>query len=228
MNLTRAAIFGGCLLVPMPGALGAEPPFPTGPYVDENAYISDVFANTTRIEANKAVGLIQAVELRVSDQVGDKCWTASDAVTARLRAEFERSDIAVYNEPLLQSVFTPVARMAVIGYRIGQTCIATIAMKIGFENHDRLGSLGYTGGVYRVDGEQIMWSNTSIHSSGKSLNDSVAEQAQRLADMIVADVLAARRDPGVKKLLAAWKDKEPQTQREFIAKFEQLMKERND
>lgn len=224
MKSLLTAVLGGCLLVSTVAPSGAEPPYATGPYADEEAYFSEVFAKTTGIEYKKTVGVIDAVALVVINQVKDRCWSNTEAVTARLRAELERSDIAVYEEPLAPSPFSPVLNITVLGYKAGDICIATIRAEVGFGYPARIGSLARTDGVYHIEGVQNMWHQTSILSEYDNLNEKIMSTAQEMTDMLVADILAARRDPNVQKMLSSWTNRKPITVREVEAAVQQLMK----
>ena len=102
-----------------------------GPFPTEQSYLEEVRARSTYLDDRQAVGLVRNIELRVSDQVGDACWTSADAVQSRIRVEFERSGIPVYREPLaFRDQFSPGLNIAVVGYRIkgGGPCVANARM----------------------------------------------------------------------------------------------------
>lgn len=196
--------------------------FETGPYPNEQAYITERFDNTTYVRPSKSIGLVRAVELSVSDQVADKCWTNHEAVKARLRVELERSNIAVYGEPLATpTAFTPVVELTVVGYRIGSgPCIGTATASVSYRSDVQLGSLGYTGGVISVGGLHTIWSKTSILSKGGNLDEPMMQQSQEWVDTLIADISEARRDADVQKASRIWPSRSPLTQREFNAQIE--------
>src|SRR5690606_34267750 len=70
-------------------------PYPTGPFSNELNYYLTRMEKTTTLKYSETVGLIDAVELEVVDEVSNNCWTNVSAVKSRVRAELERSNIAV-------------------------------------------------------------------------------------------------------------------------------------
>lgn len=209
------------------GNVASAQQFETGPYVDEQAYMSELYGNTTYVEARKAVGLIRAVELTISDQVGDKCWTNPDAIKARFRAELERSNIAVYAEPLaVPSAFTPVVDLTVVGFRMANgVCAATATASVWYRSQVQLGSLGHTGGVISIGGMHTLWTHTTIITKGGDLNAPLMQQSQAWIDTLVADISEAKRDADVQTASKIWPSRTPTTEREFKAEIEKVMKQ---
>ena len=117
----------------VPTVFGAEPSGSLGgPFASEESYLAEVRAHSTLLDDRQAVGLVRNVELRVSDQVGDGCWTSADALQSRVRVEFERSGIPVYEEKLaFRDQFSPGLEVVVVGYRIqgGGPCVANASIE---------------------------------------------------------------------------------------------------
>ncbi|WP_112944486.1 MULTISPECIES: hypothetical protein [unclassified Rhizobium] len=209
-----------CLLASTSIVLGEE--MATGPYSSELEYLKDRFDRSTTISSDASVGLIRAVELVVSDQVDDKCFTNVGAVSARIRALLENAGIPVYSEPLASPLpFNPKLFVVVLGFRAGNgPCVASAEMSVEFGSETDLGSLTYTRGVYRVKGPQVMWRKHSLFSRGDNANEVLLEKVQEWTDSLTADIAAARRDPEVQKFLGVWSKEPPQTAREFQAEMD--------
>ncbi|MBB3544108.1 hypothetical protein [Rhizobium sp. BK399] len=224
--MRRIRIFAiGCMLASAQFATALADETPTGPYANEGEYLKERFDRTTSIQAQYAIGLIRAVELQVSDQVDDKCFTNASAISARIRAQLENAKIAVYGEPLAASLpFSPKLVVTVLGFKIGDgPCVASAAMSVEYFSKIDLGSLAYTGGLFAVSEAHVMWRNSSLFSRGGNVNDAVLNQVQEWTDSLTADVAMAKRNPNVQKLLAVWPNDPPQTEREFQVEMEKVI-----
>ncbi|MET4689191.1 hypothetical protein [Sinorhizobium fredii] len=201
--------------------------FETGPYANEEAYVKERYASTTYVNHGKSIGLIRAVELSISDQVAGKCWTNHDAIRARLRVELERSNIAVYVEPLaVPTAFNPVVDLTVVGFRLSNgVCAATATTSVWYRSDVQLGSLGHTGGVISIGGMHTLWTKTSIFTNGGDLNAPLMQQSQEWIDTLIADISEAKRDADVQKASELWPRRPPMTAREFNAQVEKVMKQ---
>lgn len=198
---------------------------PTGPYANESAYLKERFDRSTSIEPQYAVGLIRAVELQVDDQVTDSCFTNASAVSARIRAQLENAKISVYSEPFATPLpFNPTLNLSILGGKLGSgTCIASVAMSVEYSSDTELGSLAYTGGLFKVSGSHVMWRRKSLVGRAGNVNDSILSYVQEWIDSLTADVAMAKRNESVKKLFAVWPDHPPQTAREFQAEIEKAL-----
>ena len=218
-GLRELAVAALTVLAGVVAAVGQEPNFVTGPYATEQDYFKEVFASTTRISLEESVGLIRAVELEVSDQVDDGCWTNSSAVAARARAELEKAGIAVYTEPLaFNGPFSPALEITLVGFKSGGTnglCAGYAKVNSYYFDDTELGSLSNTGGVFKVRGVVSSWSKSSLFTSGSTLNAQISEYVQESIDTLVADILSARRSEGVKALINVWNNDPPMTQKEW-------------
>ncbi|RVK93384.1 hypothetical protein [Sinorhizobium meliloti] len=223
--MRRTTIFSFiCMLASQFAGVALADEAPTGPYTNEGAYLKERYDRTTSIEPQYAVGLIRAVELQVDDQVKDGCFTNVSAVSARIRAQLENAKIAVYSEPLAAPLpFSPKVVLVILGFKVGGGCIASAALSVEYSNHIDLGSLAYTGGVFRVSGSHVIWQNSSLISRGGKVNDAILSQVQEWTDSLTADVAMAKRNENVQKLLAVWPSDAPQTAREFQAEMEKVL-----
>ena len=191
-------------------------PMPTGPYDDESAYLQERYRRSLSISEKDAIGLIRMVELVVSDQVDNGCWTNSSGTTSRLRAELERSGIPVATEPLaLHSAFTPMLYLAVVGYRTNGLCVASAEIQVIFNTRADYGSLAYTGKIIVVPGEYVSWRKQTVLSKGAELNDPLMNLVQEWVDGLTADISAAKREQTVQAARALWPNYKPLTAREF-------------
>lgn len=198
---------------------------PTGPYANEGAYLQERFNRSTSIEPQYSVGLIRAVELQVDDQVTDGCFTNASAVSARIRAQLENAKISVYSEPFATPLpFNPTLNLSILGGKLGSgTCIASVAMSVEYSSDIELGSLAYTGGLFKVSGSHVIWRRRSLVGRGGNVNDSILSYVQEWIDSLTADVAMAKRNESVQKLFAVWPDHPPQTAREFQAEMEKAL-----
>lgn len=191
--------------------------YSTGPFADESAYLGAVYDKTTTISGEDVVGVVRAVELIVEDQIEDKCWTNSTAVSARIRAELEKFGIAVYLEELaLNTVFSPIVRVSGLGYRTGNgVCTGHVSLELYYFGSTRLGSLSYTGEVFDFRSPIAIWEANSIFTNSERLDQQVLDQVQEWTDSLIADISKARRTEGVRAVLSVWPEHNPLTQVEF-------------
>jgi hypothetical protein len=198
---------------------------PTGPYATEREYLDQRYDRTISIEPQYVVGLVRAVELEVSDQVDDKCFTNASAVSARIRAQLENAKIAVYTEPLaIPTPFSPKLIVTVLGFKVANgPCVASASMSVEYANKTYLGSLAFTGNIFRVGGTQVIWRNSTLLSRGGNVNETVLSEVQEWVDTLTADVALAKRNANVQKLLAVWSADPPQTEREFQAEMQKML-----
>jgi len=197
--------------------------FPTGPYRDEAEYFSERYKKTAYINSEMAVGLINAVELRIDDQVSNQCWTNSTAVQARISAELERTNIAVFTEPLAFSLpSSPILQIQLIGFRVGERqCIGYMKTSVFTFSPNQMGSLGYTGKVYMVDGQHFLWTKAALYSDAGTLNNVVMQGVQEHVDALVSSILKARRDEAVIDYRNNFPDSAPMTLKEMKQKIAQ-------
>jgi hypothetical protein len=200
----------------------------TGPYSSEEQYLEDRRTSTARIPYDAVIGLISAVELRTHDQVEDGCWTNVSAVSARVRAELERAEVPVYQEPLSSNwLLTPVLELSALGYRTPSGhCLGTISIKLRYTANYEMGSLAFTQKIYSIPLWAVMWENRYLVSGGQSLNSQFLEVAQEFADLLTADIIQARREPAIAPMRDQWRDHAPMTQSAFdemIARWEDAL-----
>lgn len=198
----------------------------TGPYKSEMDYLESRWDRTKSISSQDALGIVRAVELLISDQVDGGCWTNVSAVQARVRAELERSGIAVFSEPMaIYNALSPQVQIDVLGYRAGDgLCVAHATMKVAFLSESEMGSLAYTGSVFRVVSEATMWERAFI-ASGSSLNEQIINKLQEWTDTLVADVAASKRSVVVRDFLGTWHSEMPQTRAQTEASMKTMLDE---
>ncbi len=207
----------GALLTFNSGPDAAAQSASTGAYDSERAYLDTRFANTVFIARNAAVGLIRGIELNVSDQVGDGCWTDVDSVKARIRAELERSSVAVYVEPIaFVHAFYPRLEFTAVGFKLpNNVCVVSVSMKLNYPSSAELGSLTNTEKIVSVRALHEIWDRASVLTEVRSANESLMEWTQAAVDTLVADISQAKRDPDVISARAVWPDRPMQTQKEY-------------
>lgn len=215
----RSLVCAALLFAGYGPSLALAQPLPTGPFASEADYFDARSSKTVPISFDSALGLVRAVELQISDQVDGGCWLNAGAVRAKIRAELERSGIAVFEEPIaFRSPTSPVLELVVLGYRMSDVgCVATASLELKYSSDETLGSLTYTGSIFSVSGITVAWSNSSIFSSGGKLDDMVMADVQKWTDLLVADIARARRSPEVQQFLEVWHKELPITVREWEA-----------
>ncbi|WP_417463298.1 hypothetical protein [Kordiimonas sp.] len=198
---------------------GQSPNFETGPYLDEQAYLEELSANSVDVPPESAIGLTRSIELHISDQVEGNCWTNMSSVQARMRAELERSGIAVYEEPLaFRTVFSPVLYVVVLGYRTSQgSCVASASAQLLYNGSERWGNLAATGRIFSIHGRRELWAKAIVFNSSGNLNEQALSTVQEWVDTLTADIIQARRDEVVSQMLEQWDFTKPMTQVDFDA-----------
>lgn len=191
----------------------SEPKYPTGPYSDEASYIAERSKNTVKVKNSIAVGLINAVELKIDDQVVDQCWTNVAAVKARISAELERSNIAVYNEALIFNLpNAPILEFKIIGFRVGtHQCVGNITTSVHNFSTIQVGSLGYTKNVYMIEGKHVMWTRSALHSANDTLDTVAMSSAQESIDNLISNIFASRREDAVNDFRVNFPQDKPMT-----------------
>lgn len=197
---------------------------------EESAYFQKRRAATTTLELIDTIGLVRAIELRIDDQISDGCWTNTSAIKARLRAEFERFNVPVYDEELASYwLFDPLVTFSGLGYRLENgTCVATISLSVQRFGTQEYGSLDWMGRIFAVPGVVQSWSRRSILSGGgrgSNLNSQVMEAAQEFIDTLIADIARARRNADVQTMLEQWSRVPTTTRREQEALIERFTRE---
>lgn len=198
---------------------GRSQEFATGPYADEAAYLRALNDASVTISGSDLAGVASSVELVIDDQVSDSCWTNTSAVAARVRAELEKFGVAVFQEDLaFNTSYSPLISIVGLGYRLpSNVCFASVELTVNYWVSDDLGSLAYTGVVYRQQSWGTIWSAHSIFTNGRNVDDQVLDQVQEWVDTYIADIARARRVPAVQDAYERWKSTDPMTQVEFDA-----------
>lgn len=186
------------------------------PFQTEFDYIEERLRHTVPVYPTETVGLIRAVELIIDDQVDGGCWTNLSAVRARLRAELERSNVAVFTEPLASyNVLSPQVSFSVLGYRVNANlCVGHANMRVAYRAHTELGSVTNTGTVFEFLAQAVIWERNSILSS-TSLNDQLLGFSSEWVDELVGDIAASRRTANVLAFQEVWHGELPQTKAQF-------------
>lgn len=189
----------------------------TGPYADEAEYLAEANEAAVYISAPSLAGLASSVQLAIDDQVGDRCWTNTSAIAARVRAELEKFGIAVFQEQLaFNTTAAPLISIVGLGYRLpSNVCFASVSMEVKFWSTDDLGSLAYTGRIYRQQAWATIWSAQSIFTNAQNVDQQSMDQVQEWIDTYIADISKARREPAVQDAYKRWESFEPMTQVQF-------------
>lgn len=189
----------------------------TGPYADEAAYLAAANDAAVYIGTANLVGLASSVQLVIDDQVSDRCWTNATAIAARVRAELEKYGIAVFQEQLaFNTTAAPLISIVGLGYRLpSSVCFASLSMDVRYWSTDELGSLAYTGKIYRQQAWATIWSEQSIFTNAQNVDQQSMGRVQEWIDTYIADISKARREPSVREAYKRWENFDPMTQVEF-------------
>lgn len=190
--------------------------YPTGPFSNELDYFKARMQNTTTLEPSDAIGLFDAVRLQIEDQISDGCWTNVAAVKSRIRAELERSNIAVYDEVLFShTARTPIVLITGVGGRNDNLCIGNFKISIYGFDYAEFGSLASSNHVFKVLAEHVYW-RRSVIQSGRSLNDMILRKAQQWIDEFVGERASVMRSEAVKDFRTTLPDLQFITERDFF------------
>lgn len=145
------------------------------------------------ISSEDALGLINTVNIFVSDEVSDGCWTNSRAIEAKMRLLFEQNGINVELEDL--AFFTVHARFVyanAVGYRTNGLCVGSARFAVYYNSSTILG--GFDGlPEFRTSGLVETNNSSSVFSNSRDLNQQLTDFFEESATSFVADVLLGRR-----------------------------------
>ncbi|HAR50674.1 MAG TPA: hypothetical protein DCS45_02200 [Roseovarius nubinhibens] len=146
-----------------------------------------------RMSQDEALGLITTVNIDVSDEVSDRCWTNASSIEAKLRLLFEQNEIKVEKDEL--AFLVAAARSVSVrawGYRTGSVCVvgATFALR-----HWASSNMGGIDGLpeFSASGLVVAFSNSAVLSSKVNANQQLMEFFESNATNLVADIISARR-----------------------------------
>jgi hypothetical protein len=173
--------------------------------------ISATVPNPARSEADKfisqedALGLITTVNVVVSDQVSDGCWTNANRVSAMIRLLFEQNGVVVEQEDL--AFLTTAGRrvgVTVVGFRTSNgVCAASASFTVDHWVSQRIGGLD---GLpqFSVSGMNRAVDESSIFTNGTSLDQQVLSFFEETTMNFISDIISARRSSSVAALKAAY------------------------
>lgn len=156
------------------------------------------------ISEEDALGLITTVNIEVSDQVSDGCWTNASRVAATLRLLFEQNDVVVELDPLaFFSVPARIVRATVVGYRIGGICVGNAQFVVEYWSSTKIG--GFNGGAeFFVSGVNTSAESSTVFANSTNLNQQLSSFFEEKAMSLVADIISARRSSSVISFKAAY------------------------
>ena len=196
------------------------------PIDGESAYLRQRAENTISIARLDALGLIQAVELQVIDHVQGGCWTNVADVKARLRAELERSQIPVFDEPLaFPSPFMPTIQLRVFGGLPlkDDLCVATPRLSLSFQSSPDFGGLTTTGEIFEIPGDHVYWARSTTLVRSTNVDDLMMATLQRWIDTFVSEVSKGRRAAEVRRVFEAWPEVELKTRDEWEKEIQETL-----
>jgi len=146
------------------------------------------------VSRSKALGFIRFAELEVADQVTDNCWTNVSAIRAKTRLLLEQNGIAVVDLSGIASNFVrPYILLNVVGFSTANGCAGYANIEVYYFASD-----AYAGGGglnLRVFSRPFY--RGTLFTSGQNLNDQLDEFFEGAASELLAEAIAARRDPKV-------------------------------
>jgi len=152
----------------------------------------------SRITSSEALGLISTVNINVSDDVSDGCWTNASSIEAKLRLLFEQNEIIVEREEL--AFLTVAARLVFVvatGYRLNGICVASASFEL---RHWATSSLGGYDNLpeFLTSGLVVSVENGVILANRVNVNQQLQDFVEASAANLVADILSARRSDAVR------------------------------
>ena len=154
--------------------------------------------DTQYILEEDTYGLITTVNIQVSDQVSDGCWTNASRVAAMMRLLFEQNGVVVKQEELaFAGVPGRVVFAVVVGYRTsGGICVANAQFEARHWASVKIG--GFDGGTeYYASGSVATGEKSTVFSVGTNLNEELLGFFEEATMSFVADIISARRAPSV-------------------------------
>ena len=150
------------------------------------------------LSQSEALGLISIVNIDVSDDVSDGCWTNVSTVEAKMRLLFEQNDIEVEKDSL--AFLMPAARsvsLSALGFRNGMGCVVSAAFEVRHWTSSDVG--GYEElPEFSVSGLVVSYSRQYVGTNSSNMNQQLLDFFDATATNFVADILSARRSDVVR------------------------------